>query len=1159
MSKSSDKKKDLSERIDIGRFMHILGGFLGDQKSMFTLAGLMLAIEAATAVLVPLIGAFVIDYLTGRLAQIDGKPIPRPLSPLELVGMQPLINPDVDAILFATIGMILLTMVNSLVDSMSEIYLAKGGRRVGYNLRVALYAHLQKLSLAFHDQRRTGDILTRVTSDVAALEDFIISSLSDFVGSILLIVFILTVMILKAWQVALVAAVIIPIMALISNYFTSRIKSAAKKRRASEGELASAAQEMLTSIRVIQTYGMGSYEQSLFAAQSQKAMDASLDAAAYQARFSWVVSVLGAVSTAAIIWMAVYLIFRDPITATSIGILTVYIKYIQDMFKPTKRIIQEWNTFGKLYASVERIGDLMDITPSVQDEPGAVPAPQFIGAMEFRNVYFSYPTIASNPDGNEAKQRTALKNLNFTIEPGQIVAVVGHTGAGKSTIAQLIPRLYDPNSGEVLIDGQDIREYTLDSLRAQISMVLQESILFSGSVVENIAYGRQEATGAEIVAAAKQANAHEFLAQLPEGYYTMLGERGSNLSGGQRQRIAIARAFIRNTPILIMDEPTTGLDAESTDLVLRALQKLMKGKTTIIISHDLNLIRDADKIIVIKAGEIEQMGTHDELIQAGGLYANLYMKQSGNTENISSASLPAGMLKAYPQKGIGQPLKNLSMKSWSGSMDYDLPSNAAFINKIPGLVTAFDGGEMKRILKEVLMREDNEDYSIIDCSPGKAIYLPEQVCSMQYALKIQQTSTGEITRALINARLYPDLLECHKFYKKNLYPLAHKLEGRLEIKPFSETIAIIEPLKMVVSVFPIDGLLPTLIEATNTDRMIGIFKETLPEAISEDFLIEDMHLDLAHYGRFQRCVLRYSLNGQQSDTQTPRTEIVYGKVDADGMGGLNVSVISALRETLRDPTSPYQFRIPHSFGYLPDLKLLLMEALPGEPVIKQLIYKNGSQDGKVNSKKTRPLDDAIAVCAQILATLHSSGIKLGRRHPIQAELSAVKEEIQVMQDVFPELGDQLHSWLEHITSIAMASSPMPLCFSHGDYTYTQLIFDGKEAGLVDFDTVCQAEPALDLGQFLAYQRLAIHKEQDPAAPFKPEEVDRLCDLFLNTYISTSSSWLADEPLLRSRVAVYELLSLIRLALHSWQKLKGSRLKLALQLLEERMECLTRVN
>jgi ABC-type multidrug transport system fused ATPase/permease subunit len=333
-----------------------------------------------------------------------------------------------------------------------------------------------------------------------------------------------------------------------------------------------------------------------------------------------------------------------------IGLIAVYTKLIDDMFKPIKKLISEWNAFGKLYASLERIGDLIDLQPEVRDLPGAVSAPHFHGTIEFRNVVFSYPAIGPAKIEKNEKSRATLNGLSFVIQPGQVVAVVGHTGAGKSTIVQLIPRLYDPNAGQILIDGHDIRGYTLESLRAQMSMVLQESILFTGSIVENIAYGRPDATGIEIVEAARDANADEFISRFPDGYYTMLGERGSNLSGGQRQRIAIARAFIRDTPILILDEPSTGLDAESTDLVLQALRRLMKGKTTIIISHELNLIRGADKIIVIKEGEIEQMGTHDELIQRGGLYANLYAIQSG--QRAMGSALPASEM-ADPKTGKG--------------------------------------------------------------------------------------------------------------------------------------------------------------------------------------------------------------------------------------------------------------------------------------------------------------------------------------------------------------------------------------------------------------------------------------------------------------------------------------------------------------------------
>ena len=286
----------------------------------------MLIFEAGTATLIPLLIAYIIDYLTIRLSQIGGEPVELPLSPLGFLGLHSFIDPDLETVALVTLGIIVMTMINRLGNSLAEIYLAQGGRRVGYNLRVFLYAHLQKLSLTFHNQSRTGDILSRVTSDVAAVEDFIISDLSDFLRSVLLIIFILVAMILNAWQVAVVAVLMIPLMALITNYYTNRIKAASQKLNTSEGELASTAQEMLTSIRVVQTYGQGSYEHSLFSAQSQKAMNSALEVAAYEARLNWVVNVLGAVLTAAVIWLGVYLIFRNPISIGGIGLLTAYVR-----------------------------------------------------------------------------------------------------------------------------------------------------------------------------------------------------------------------------------------------------------------------------------------------------------------------------------------------------------------------------------------------------------------------------------------------------------------------------------------------------------------------------------------------------------------------------------------------------------------------------------------------------------------------------------------------------------------------------------------------------------------------------------------------------------------------------------------------------------------
>jgi ABC-type multidrug transport system fused ATPase/permease subunit len=607
-----------ANRGEARRVTRLLVSFASGQRRSFVMAVVMLAAEQATAILEPYPLAYAIDFLRGD----------RPA--LRIPGLSPsVLTVDISTILVLTLGILVLAMINGATDSMSEIYLAKGGRTLGFNIRVALYSHLQRLSLAFHNKSRTGDMLTRVTSDVTVVEDFVTDSVSDLVGSILYLPGALIFLLTQSWQVTVMAVILVPLLSIVSNFFSKRIKNASKRQRAREGDLASAAQEMLTSIRVIQTYGRGGFEQQRFADQSNKAMRAALDSAGLEAWFGWVVKTLEAATIATVVWLGYILIERQTLT---VGQLVLFTLVIQGMFKPTRRIIKEWGTIGKIFASVERIADLLDRQPSVVDIRDAVPAPPFKGLLEFRHVSFAYQMDPVDQAGAANNIRLALDDVTFSARPGEVIALVGPSGAGKSTVLQLIPRLYDPHAGSILIDGHDIRTFTMSSLREQLSMVLQETVLFSGTVAYNIAYGADNVTRDDIVNAARQANAHEFIKKMPEGYDTELSERAANLSGGQRQRIAIARALVRNSPILLLDEPTTGLDAQSTDLVLQALQRLMKGKTTIIISHDLNLVRPADEILVIASGRIEERGRHDELLRREGLYASLHARQFGATE-----------------------------------------------------------------------------------------------------------------------------------------------------------------------------------------------------------------------------------------------------------------------------------------------------------------------------------------------------------------------------------------------------------------------------------------------------------------------------------------------------------------------------------------------
>jgi ABC-type multidrug transport system fused ATPase/permease subunit len=572
----------------------------------FVLAFVALALEALTAIFTPYPLSFLIDFLRGdRAGVVSGR------------------NATVAVL---TGGIIVLAAVNSLADSLAEIYLARGGRLVGLNLRVRLYTHLQKLSLAFHDQRQTGDVVTRVTSDVGVIEQFITGNSSDLVGSVLVVVGTLVFLAFRSVQVTLVALLLVPLLALVTNHFSQRIKAVSRQQRAREGDLASTAQEMLASIRVVQTFGRGGDDAERFAEQSRAAMDAALASAKLEAQFSWVVSVLQAVATSVIVWIGVFLIDRDALT---VGTLVLFILLIQNMFKPTRRIIQEWGSIGKLYASVDRIAELLDREPAVQDEPGACDAPSFAGRIRFERVSFAYRNERDDGHDPSERPRLTLDDVDLSVAPGEMVALVGPSGAGKSTVAQLVPRLYDPHLGRVTIDGHDLRAFTLASLRAQIGVVLQETMLFNTTVAGNIAYGTTGVERARIVAAAQAAGAHDFIEHLPEGYDTPLTERATNLSGGQRQRIAIARAFVRDAPILILDEPTTGLDAEAADVVRAALQRLVSGKATLLISHDLQLVQIADRIVVLSAGRVVERGTHAELLARPGLYASLHARQAG--------------------------------------------------------------------------------------------------------------------------------------------------------------------------------------------------------------------------------------------------------------------------------------------------------------------------------------------------------------------------------------------------------------------------------------------------------------------------------------------------------------------------------------------------
>jgi ATP-binding cassette, subfamily B, bacterial len=565
-----------------------------------TLALLAVVGEAATDLLEPWPLKIVLDYL------LQSKHPPGWMS--AMIGW---IGQDKLAVLnFAVLAVAVIAVVGALSSYLEKYFTTSVGQWVMHDLRRTLYHHIHRLSLAEHDEKRTGDLISRVTSDIEAIQSFITTALLGILTSVLTLLGIVGVMFYLNWRFTLISLSIAPVLFLVVYIFTRRIKKASRDVRKKESELVSIVEEVFSSIRVVKAFAREDYEERRFARQSLENVEMALLARSIKMKLSPIVEIIVATGTCLVLGYGARLVLAGQLTA---GALVVFLLYLGKMYKPMRDLSKMTDTVSKAAVGFERIREVLETEGGMRDLPRARRAARFKGKIEFDKVSFGY-----NQD------QMILKDVSFEIEPGQVAAFVGPTGGGKTTIISLVARFYDPLSGEVKIDGKDIRNYTMKSLRQQISFVLQETLLFHAPVWENIAYGRPEANRAEIIRAAELANAHEFIEEMPEGYDTMVGERGVTLSGGQRQRIAIARAVIRNTPILVLDEPTSGLDAASEQAVFEALDRLMKGKTSIVIAHHLATIRRAKIIFVVKDNALVERGTHDELLAAGGLYAELY-------------------------------------------------------------------------------------------------------------------------------------------------------------------------------------------------------------------------------------------------------------------------------------------------------------------------------------------------------------------------------------------------------------------------------------------------------------------------------------------------------------------------------------------------------
>ena len=540
---------------------------------------------------------------------LSGKPAPW--------GLQNVFSPA-SLLIAAVIGLVIIYIVLGGITLLNNYTTIKIGQKMVNDMRGDLYAHLQRLSLAFHNRRKVGDLLYRVTADTYAIQSLTMNGVFPILSSLVLLAGMFFVMMKIDWQLTVLSLAVCPILLVSITLMSRRITTAAMFARQQESEVYSVVQRAMSAIRIIQAFTKEEEEHRKFMSASNQSLGASLKLYTLQTFYSGIVNVVMAVGTALVVFVGARHVMSGQIT---VGEIIIFTAYLASLYGPLNTICQTWGLIQGAKVGVERVFEILEVEKDLKEGTRAFPKSGTKGEVVLENVSFHY-----------ASEQPVLKNINLIVKPGEKIAFVGPTGVGKSTLVSLIPRFYDPRSGRVLLDGIDLRDYQLKSLRRQVSMVLQPPLVFPVSVLDNIAYGRPEARLEEVISAAKLARIHESIERLPDKYETIVGEQGATLSEGERQRITIARAILRNSPILILDEPTSSVDAETEFLIMEGLEQLTSCRTTFIIAHRLSTVRKADRIIVLGKGEIIEEGPFNDLIRAQGPFAALYQSQFGLDE-----------------------------------------------------------------------------------------------------------------------------------------------------------------------------------------------------------------------------------------------------------------------------------------------------------------------------------------------------------------------------------------------------------------------------------------------------------------------------------------------------------------------------------------------
>lgn len=573
-----------------------------------TLAGaVILLLAAGLELLQPWPIKWLVDY-------VFGSQVP----PAWLAKMLPALGGDNIArgITIVCLSILVLAILVRFVSMFGHFFLMRAGSRIVQELRCCASDQVHRLSLAYHDKTKVGDSLYRIAYDAQAAQTLLNGAIVPIATSCLLLIGAVVIMIRINPLLTLVTMSAAPVFLIIIRGFSKRLDRQSRQYHENESALITTIQESLSSIRAIQAFTLETLTGQRFRQQTEQSLDANHRMTRTQLIYSACAGLAVSFGTAAVVWVAGHQVLNGKML---VGDILIFLAYLGMLYQPMSTFSQSAGVIQSARAQLKRVFEIIDSVPEIEDRPNAKPLASVRGQIEFQDVFFAYE-----------KARPVLRKINLKVEPGQVVAIVGRTGAGKTSLASLLLRFYDPSTGSILLDKHDLRDMPVTWLRQQVGIVLQDPILFSETIAENIGFGRPGASMEEIQSAARRAQAHEFIAQLPNGYKTMLGERGVNLSGGQRQRLSIARAFLKNAPILILDEPTSSLDTQTEQALLTSLRELMRGRTTFIIAHRLSTVRHADIIVALENGTIVEQGNHEDLLKKNSTYAQLYRSQWGD-------------------------------------------------------------------------------------------------------------------------------------------------------------------------------------------------------------------------------------------------------------------------------------------------------------------------------------------------------------------------------------------------------------------------------------------------------------------------------------------------------------------------------------------------